>query len=137
MSDKKSIEEPAPSAEDADGTVVSTTRTMQEIIMGTVRSGPAFHPLFDKFEPQHVTQFLKQSFESDAAKHKTLRGDRWFQLAYVILGVGMFGFLTVLLLPSQPDLYFQILQGIGLFGGGLAGGYGIRAYQGRRSARRR
>lgn len=23
------------------------------------RSGPAYHPIFDKFEPEHVTQFLQ------------------------------------------------------------------------------
>lgn len=105
--------------------------------MSTVRSSPSCHPLFDKFEARHVTQFLNQSFESDAAKHKTLRGDRWFRLAYVILGVGVFAYLTVQLLPSRSDLYLQMLRGIGLFGSGLAGGYGLRAYQDRRSARRR
>lgn len=116
---------------------VSTTRTTHEIIMSTVRSSPSFHPLFDKFEARHVTQFLNQSFESDAAKHRALRGDRWFRLAYVILGVGVFAVLTLLLLPSRSDLYLQILQGIGLFGSGLAVGYSLRAYQDKRSARRR
>ena len=104
--------------------------------MSTVRSSPSIHPLFDKFEARHVTQFLNQSFESDAAKHKTLRGDRWFRLAYVILGVGVFAVLTLLLLPSRSDLYLQILKGIGLFGSGLAVGYSLRGYQDKRSARR-
>lgn len=96
--------------------------------MGSVRSCPACHPIFDKFESQHVTQFLKDSFESDAARHQTLRSNRWFRLAYFGLGVALFVFLTLLLLPDRSDLYFQILQGLGLFASGLAGGYGIKSY---------
>ena len=97
--------------------------------MGTVRSGPAYHPIFDKFDSEHVTQFLRDSFESDAARQRTHRSNRWFRLAYVALGVALFIFLTLSLLPDRSDLYFQILQGLGLFGSGLAGGYGIRSYQ--------
>ena len=74
---------------------------MQEIVMGSVRSGPAYHPIFDKFESQHVTQFLEDSFESDAGKQKTHRGNRWFRLAYVGLGTALFVFLTLLLLPDR------------------------------------
>lgn len=106
-------------------------------MMGSIHSGRSVHPLFDKFESQHVTQFLEQSFESDVARRKTARSDRWFRLLYVGLGVGVFAFLTALLLPDQPALYFRILQGIGVFGAGLAAGYGIRAYQAGRSACRR
>ena len=73
--------------------------------------------------------FLKDSFESDAARQRTHRSNRWFRLAYVGLGVALFIFLTLSLLPDRSDLYFQILQGLGLFGSGLAGGYGIRSYQ--------
>ena len=102
--------------------------------MGSVRSRHSVHPLFDKFGLRHVTQFLKQSFESDVARHKASRGDRWFRLVHVTLGVGVFAILTVALLPDRSDLYFRILQGIGVFGSGLAAGYGIRAYQDTRSA---
>lgn len=101
--------------------------------MGSVRSGHSVHPLFDKFGLRHVTQFLKQSFESDVARHNASRGDRWFRLVHVSLGVGAFALLTVALLPDRADLYFRILQGIGVFAAGLAAGYGIRAYQDRRS----
>lgn len=114
---------------DSIGPPSGVARTIQEMVMSTVRSGPVYHPIFDKFEPQHVTQFLKDSSESDAAKHKMRMGNRWFRLAYVMLATIVFIFLTVFLLPDQSDLYFQILQGLGLFIAGLAGGYGIRSYQ--------
>lgn len=49
-------------------------RVVEETFMGAVRSGPTFHPIFDKFEPQHVTQFLKDASESDADRRKMERG---------------------------------------------------------------
>lgn len=140
MNDEKAIERTAPEAEDTGGEIVRTSRSMQEIVMSSVRSGPDYHPVFDKFESQHVTQFLtqmgerdKRLAERDTARHKTTRGNRWFRFAYVMCGIGVFGFLTWMLLPGRSDLYFQILQAIGLFGSGLAGGYGIKAYQDQRS----
>lgn len=116
---------------------VDITRTVKEIIMGSIHSRHSVHPLFDKFESRHVTQFLEQSFESDVARRDASRSDRWFRLLYVGLGVGVFAFLTALLLPDRSDLYLRVLQGIGAFGAGLAAGYGIRAYQAGRSACRR
>ena len=99
------------------------------MFMGAVRSGPVYHPIFDKFETQHVTQFLEDASESDAAKHKMRMGNRWFRLAYVGTAVAMFIFLTIYLSPEHSDLYFQLLQGLGIFAAGLAGGYGIKSYQ--------
>lgn len=97
--------------------------------MGAFRSGPEYHPIFDKFQPEHVTQFLKDTAESDIAKHKMHMGNRWFRFAYVGIATAVFVFLTVYLLPEHSELYFQFLQGLGVFVAGLAGGYGIRSYQ--------
>ena len=105
--------------------------------MGSVRSGHVLRPLWDKFESQHFAQFLNQSIQSGIARRTTSRADRWLRLVYVILGIGVFAFLTVLLLPDQSDLYIRILRGLGVFGSGLVGGYGIRTYQDMRSAGRR
>lgn len=41
-------------------------------------------------------------------------------------------FLTLFLLPSHADLYFEVLKGAGVFGAGIAGGYGIKTFQDRR-----
>ena len=98
---------------DSTGPPGGVARIIQEMVTSTVRSGPVYHPIFDKFETQHVTQFLKDSSESDAAKHKMRMGNRWFRLAYVVLATVVFIFLTMFLLPDQSDLYFQILQGLG------------------------
>ena len=124
MSKDQQIEETDPTRPPS-----GTSRIVQEMFMGAVRSGPVYHPIFDKFEPQHVTQFLEDASESDAAKHKMRMGNRWFRLAYVGTAVTMFIFLTIYLLPEHSDLYFQLLQGLGIFAAGLAGGYRIKSYQ--------
>ena len=70
-------------------------RVVQEMVMSAFRSGPTYHPIFDKFESQHVTQFLTDASEIDAAKHQMRMGNRWFRLAYVGIAVAMFIFLTM------------------------------------------
>lgn len=95
-------------------------------------SGPAYHPIFDKFEPEHVSQFLERTHEADRDERNFRRGDRWFRFGYVLIGVLIFLFLTWFLLPDHAALYLEILKALGIFGAGAAGGYGLRAYQDRR-----
>ena len=95
------------------------------------RSSSSYHPIFDKFEPEHVTQFLTQVHEQDTGEMRIRTSNRWFRLAYVLTGVAVFIFLTLLLLPNRADLYFEILKSLGIFAAGTAGGYGLKAYQDR------
>ena len=92
-------------------------------------SGPAHHPIFDKFDSEHVTQFLSQAHETDQDERDVRRSNRWFHLGYTILGVGVFVFLTLSLLPEQSRLYIEIVKGVCVFAAGVGGGYGLKAYQ--------
>ena len=132
MSEDRQVEGPV-SDPGANEPVKKQVRRMQEFFAGTVRSGPAYHPIFDKFESEHVTQFLENLSEKEKASQKLRSSNRWFRLAYVALGIGTFVFLTLLLMPDRSELYFQLLQGLGLFGSGFAGGYGFKSYQDRRN----
>lgn len=96
------------------------------------RSGSAYHPIFDKFESEHVTRFLAQVHEQDIGELQLRRSNRWFRLVYFLVGVAVFGFLTFFLLPDRADLYFEILKGLGIFAAGGAGGYGLKVYQDQR-----
>lgn len=100
-------------------------------------SGPAHHPIFEKFESEHVTQFLSQAHETDQEERDVRRSNRWFHLGYTILGLGVFVFLTVLLLPKQSELYTEIMKTVCIFAGGVAGGYGLKAYQDQRKSQDR
>lgn len=103
---------------------------LEEIFASFARSsGPVHHPIFDKFESGHVSQFLDQAHEADREERQLRREDRRFRLGYVLIGVGIFVFLTWFLLPDHAALYLEILKALGIFGAGAAGGYGLRAYQ--------
>lgn len=93
------------------------------------RTGPSYHPIFDKFERDHVSQFLNQSHEQDQDERQFQRSNRWFRLAYALMGLGVFVFMTLLLLPEHAGLYVEILKGLGIFAAGAAGGYGLKAYR--------
>lgn len=91
--------------------------------------GRAFHPVFDKFEPEHVDKFLDHSHEEDLERLRIRRQDRWFFLIYAVIGLGFLGWLIWALLPNDKDLLAEILK-LGIaFAGGVGGGYGLKSYQ--------
>ena len=85
---------------------------MQAVVERVTQVGapPTHHPLFDKFELEHVTQFLTNAHDVDRNRVRFLRSNRWFHLVYTLIGVSVFVFLTLLLLPEQARTYFEILK---------------------------
>ena len=58
----------AEAPDDSDSNDSSAGAVFQQLFARFTRtSGPAYHPIFDKFEGEHVTQFLSQSHQSDEA----------------------------------------------------------------------
>ena len=43
--------------------------------------GSSYHPIFGKFQSEHVTQFLDHAYKRDDADFRFRRGSRWFRLA--------------------------------------------------------
>ena len=107
---------------------------LQDVVAGFFQgNSAAYHPIFDKFQTEHVTQFLNQTSEADAQERQLRRSDRWFRLVYVLLATAVFAFLTLYLLSDHAALYIEILKSLGIFGAGVAGGYGLKTYQEQRS----
>ena len=107
-----------------------TENSLQEIVASFFQgSSTTYHPVFNKFQAGHVTQFLNQAHETDTQERQLRRSDRWFRLVYVLLAVAVFAFLTLYLLPDHSGLYIEILKSLGVFGAGVAGGYGLKTYQ--------
>lgn len=110
--------------------------TIREFATLISRSGPDYHPIFDRLEPQHVTQFLDNFHEAEKDERQLRKGNRWFvifeRVFFSLTIAGLFVFLTILLLPGQPDFFLEILKifGAAILGG--FGGYGIRAHQDQR-----
>lgn len=92
------------------------------------QSGRRYHPVFDKFEPEHVSQFLKNSHERDTATRRQLSTNRNYAFAYFVVIVGIFIFLAVFLLPDNKELFVEILKAIGYVTVGGFGGYGLHGY---------
>ena len=124
--------------EDREGEAASppaVIRQIERIFAGRiVQSTSVHHPLFDKFEPEHVTQFLRNSHAIDLDKQRHRREGARFRFFYAGIFVGAFIFLTVYLLPDYSDIYFEILKGVAAFAAGFAGGYGFKAYRDRRQS---
>jgi hypothetical protein len=101
-------------------------------MMGTSFGGSPSHPLFDKFTPEHVTQYLDGMQKDDDNQFKLTSSNRWFFLFYVVLAVTVFCFLVVYLLPRDKALLDQIFKLFITFAGGFGSGYGIKAYKNRK-----
>ena len=85
--------------------------------------------IFDKFEPEHVSQFLNQSQELEQEERRLERSNRSFRLVYALMGLSVFVFMTLFLLPEHAGLYIDMLKALGIFAAGAAGGYGLKAYR--------
>ena len=110
----------------------AVVRELSATFAAISRTGRSYHPIFDKFESEHVSQFLNQSHQQQQDEHRFERSNRWFRLIYTLIGTGVFVFMTQLLVPEYYSIYVEILKGLGIFAAGAAGGYGLKVYRDRR-----
>lgn len=108
----------------------SPVTKIQELFASFSRVGPVPHPIYEKIEPEHVTQILANAHEAQQQEWNFRRSGRWFYLIYLAAAVVVFLFLTVTLLPDHAETYFELLKGIAIFAAGVGGGYGLKAYRG-------
>lgn len=95
-------------------------------------SGPAPHPIFEKMNEEHIHKFLDHTQQDDEHQYMIRRSNRWFNLSYVVLGLGIFLFLIVYLLPDNKEILVDLLKLIVAFAGGLGSGIGLKVYLDRR-----
>ncbi len=91
------------------------------------RFGPMPSPLEEKLTNEHVTSIIESTREDTKRGYQERREGRIVMVSLVIGGVIFFGWLVVNLGQSNPDLLLEVVKGVVLFGGGLAGGYGLRS----------
>ena len=75
------------------------------------RFGTAHHPIFDKFESEHVSQFLPNAHARNQAELGIKGSNRWFYLAYVLLALVAFAALTLFLLPTKRTYTSRYCKG--------------------------
>jgi len=103
-------------------------RMMMSSSMGSVRSG---HPLFDKFTDEHVHKYLDYIQKDDDNAFDIQRSNRWFHLTYVVIGICVFLFLMIYLIPQDKALFDQIFKMLVAFAGGFGSGYGVKRFKDR------
>lgn len=130
-SNDKSESNPIDCIEFPEGTpkeIQRTVRMMMSASSGHVRSG---HPLFEKFTDDHVHKYLDYIQKDDDNAFALQRSNRWFHLAYVLIGIGLFVFLMVYLVPKDKAMFDQIFKMLVAFAGGFGGGYGVKTFRDR------
>lgn len=93
------------------------------------QTGSRFNPLYDKVESEHISQFLKNANEKDAAVRRKISTDRNYALVYFFTFIGIFIFLAIMLLPDNKEIFFNLMKDLGLLIAGGFGGYGLHAYR--------
>ena len=110
---------------------VEVQRTMMAMMSSSQQSGGnRAHPLFEKFTEDHVHKYLDYIQKDDDNEFSLRSTNRWFLLMYVVLGIGLFLFLVVYLLPKDKMIFDQIVKMFVAFAGGFGGGYGLKTYKG-------
>ncbi len=95
----------------------------------TISRGAPYHPLFEKFTPEHTSQFLENIRRDDENEYKLKSSNRWFQVVYASLALAFLLFLIVFLLPKDKDLLTKIIELLIVFGGGFGAGYGVKSWR--------
>lgn len=94
-------------------------------------SGPVFHPVLKKINEEHITKVLEQAEKDSERDFKDTQSARLYGLMYVVIILVFLGAMTAYLVNADKELYKQVLGYVLPFLAGIAGGYGVKAYQDR------
>lgn len=99
-------------------------REQLEIQMLSMSSGPMPNPITKHLTPEHVGKALEFTEKRDERLFKNAGFKRRYTLLYIVIGIGLFVFLTLFFGTKNPALYKDILiaalGALGGFGGGFA-----------------
>lgn len=102
-----------------------------QLTMGSFSSSP-ITPIIKKLTPEHITKIIDSSDESDRRQYRFALWSRGYMTLYILIGIGLFIFLTIYLSKNQTDLYKSIIEVLVAF----LGGFGVgTAYKSSKSNR--
>lgn len=99
--------------------------------LGFFQGTPRGVSLFDKMEPEHVTQYLEGVQEDERLAHEremARQRERKYYFTAIIIALGA---LIFFLLPNDKDLLEDILKIVVSFAGGVGTGIGIKSKRNR------
>lgn len=91
-------------------------------------SRPLLSPLESKINEKHIDKILEIKEKYGDNVFKDTQQSRKFQLVYVLIGVSVFVFLTLLLVGKDTDLFKEIIKLFVTFVGGIGVGFGIKSH---------
>ena len=94
-------------------------------------SGPMPHPLASKLNEKHIDKILDISEKDNDRWFSDAQRDRFFTGFCILIGVGLFIFLTIFLVGNDTELFKEILKLLVTLAGGIGIGYGIKSYKDR------
>ncbi len=98
-----------------------------ETFMGSI-AGPFVSPLESKLNEKHIDKILEIKEKYEDRVFKDTQQSRKFQLGYVLIGVSVFVFLTLLLVGKETELFKEIIKLFVAFVGGMGAGFGIKSH---------
>ena len=119
-----------------DGSLDATIKEMPPEIkrqvqsfMATFQSRPQINPLFEKFTEAHVDKYLDYIQRDDDNEYELRKSNRWFYLAYFVLGLVALSAAVIYILPKDKAFLEMILQILIALAGGIGAGYGLSKYR--------
>jgi hypothetical protein len=94
-------------------------------------SGPVFHPALAKINERHIDKVLDQADKDSERNFQDSQSSRKYRLIVTIIILIFLAGMTVFLVQADKELYKHVLNLLLPFLAGLAGGYGLKAYQDR------
>jgi hypothetical protein len=94
--------------------------------MRSIRTESSIPPqIFDKLTEEHISKIIDSSEKSEDRDFKLQKRRQNFLTLYVVLGIGVFIFLTIFLAKDKTSVFLDILKI--LFG--FLGGLGLGTYK--------
>lgn len=94
-------------------------------------SVPVFNPIYKKINESHIDKILDQSDKDSQRDFDSAASDRKYHLVYITVVLVFLAGMTVFLVRADKELYKEVLKLFLPFLAGIAGGYGLKAYQDR------
>ena len=103
--------------------VVEIGMSMQRF-QGTVPS-----PIASKITENHIDKILELSAQDETNRFKFAKQGRWFNFAFVGLGIGLFIFITLYLAKDNTELFNDLIKILVAFAGGFGTGFGYKSFK--------
>ncbi len=98
-------------------------RSSFEVMMSSTNMPPYF-PLLKKITGEHIDKIIEYSEKDDERGFRFAKISKLYTLIFVILGIGVFIFLTVFLAKDNSNIFMDIIK-VGL---GFLGGFGVGSF---------